>query len=204
MKSQIWTLVRATSAAVALTLATVAQAADVTLPFGEQAKLDALSGVYTSVGVENWYGAYGTRSFSFSNGKWSLDFVFALDPAMQQKVFEFHTEGPYRIFGKSAAVEGAFEAVFTESVKAVTLRSDNAKLVESMGMAGCNLKLGTKVDVSKTGCASWKPVAVCGEDHDLLAVDAAGKVFFGVRPKDNDMCTADKRPKALLPAVIKR
>ncbi len=47
------------------------------------------------------------------------------------------------------------------------------------------------------------PVAVCPEDHDLLAIDDAGALRFGVRPPDNDMCTADKRPTALPPAVIK-
>ena len=38
---------------------------------------------------------------------------------------------------------------------------------------------------------------------DLLALDASG-LRFGVRPPDNDMCTPDKTPTALLPAVIRR
>lgn len=193
-----------TCATLLLALPGLGRAADVTLPFGERAKLEALSGTFSSVAPENWYRAYGTRSFTFDKGRWSLTFVYALDPAMEQKVFEFHTEGPYRIVGKSVAVEGAFEAVFTEEVKAVTLRSGNAKLVEAMGMAGCDLRLDARVDISETGCAGWKPVAVCREDHDLVAVDAAGKLFFGIRPGDNDMCGAAKRPTALLPAVVKR
>lgn len=196
---------RSMCAAVALVgAASLARAADVTMPFGGQPQLEALSGTYASVGAENWYLGYGTRTFTFDKGKWSLTFVYALDPAMAQRVFEFHTEGPYKVIAKSAKVDGAFDTTFYEDVKAVTLRTTDAKLVEAMGLAGCNLQLNVRTDISKSGCARWKPVAQCREDHDLLAVDAAGKLFFGVRPADNDMCTPDKRPTALLPAVIKK
>lgn len=34
--------------------------------------------------------------------------------------------------------------------------------------------------------------------------DEKGNLYFGVRPADNNMCTADRRPTALLPAVAKR
>lgn len=204
MKKWLNNLVLAAAAAMSLTFLRPADAADVTMPFADRAQLEALAGTYASVGVENWYGAYGTRTFAFDKGRWSLTFVYALDPAMQKKVFEFHTEGPYKIVGKSAAVVGAYEAVFYEDVKAVTLRSTDAKLVQAMGLTNCNLTLDSRTDISKSGCAGWKSVADCPEDNDLLAIDAAGKLFFGVRPRDNDMCTADKRPKALLPAVIRR
>ncbi|MBC8050391.1 MAG: hypothetical protein H7X92_09640 [Chitinophagales bacterium] len=191
--------------AVALLGAThAAQAADITTPLGGQAQLEALSGTYVSVAAENWYRGYGTRAFNFDEGKWGLTFVYALDPAMLQKVFEFHTEGPYRVVAKSSTVEGAFDTTFYEDVKGVTLRTTDTKLIEAMGLAGCNLKLNIKTDISKSGCARWKPVAQCREDHDLLAIDAAGKLLLGVRPADNDMCTPDKRPTALLPAVTKK
>jgi hypothetical protein len=73
-----------------------------------------------------------------------------------------------------------------------------------MGMAHCGLRTGVMTDISKAGCAHWAPVSVCREDNDLLAIDAVGKLFFGVRPNDNDMCSPEKRPTALLPAVVKR
>jgi hypothetical protein len=72
-----------------------------------------------------------------------------------------------------------------------------------MGMADCGLTVNLEADISVTGCAAWRPVAVCGEDHDLLALSDAG-LHFGVRPADNDMCTPDKLPTALLPAVVAR
>lgn len=70
-------------------------------------------------------------------------------------------------------------------------------------MGECNLTVNLEADISQTGCAAWRSVAVCGEDHDLFALDATG-LRFGVRPADNDMCTPDKTPTALLPAVVKR
>jgi hypothetical protein len=72
-----------------------------------------------------------------------------------------------------------------------------------MGMVDCGLTLNLETDISETGCAAWAPVALCGEDHDLLALSDAG-LHFGVRPADNDMCSADKTPTALLPAVVLR
>lgn len=191
--------------AIVLPIGSVAAlAGDITAPLQPASRLEVLDGTFTSVGAENWYRGYGTRTFTFRNGTWSLDFVYALDPEMQTKVFEFHTGGPYKLLGASAAVDGAYEAVFYEHTKAVTLRTADADLVAAMGMAGCRLTLDERTDISATGCAGWKPVSVCSEDHDLLAMDAAGKLFFGVRPPDNDMCTPGKRPKALLPAVVKR
>ncbi len=52
-------------------------------------------------------------------------------------------------------------------------------------------------------CAGWKPVSECREDHDLLAISAAG-LQFGVRAaRQTNMCTADRRPTALLQPVVR-
>jgi hypothetical protein len=59
------------------------------------------------------------------------------------------------------------------------------------------------VDISDRGCAGWKRVAQCREDHDLLALSAEG-LHVGVRPRDNDMCPPDRPPTALLPAMVWR
>lgn len=173
-------------------------------PYGDRTALESLSGTYASPKVENWYGAYGTREFTFGAGTWGLRFRLALDPEMKQPVFEFRTGGPYQIRSESAAVPGAYEAVFHESAKYVTLLTSDPGLIKGFGLASCKLQPNVEADISATGCANWKPVAACGEDHDLLAIDARGAVYFGVRPADNDMCTADKRPTALLGPVIRR
>lgn len=171
--------------------------------YGDRTALERLDGVYASTAPEAWYGGFGTRTFTFENGRWGLTFTHALDPAMEHKTFRFRTEGTFDVGKPSTTVPGAFETVFHEDVKHVTLLMTDPKLIAAFGFAGCGLKPGVEVDVSSTGCAGWKPVAVCGEDHDLLAIDAAG-LYFGVRPADNDMCTPDKRPTALLQPVVKK
>ena len=171
--------------------------------FAGREALEGLSGRYASAAPEPWYGGHGLRDFSFGEGRWSLVFTHALDPEMRRPSFAFRTFGPYRVGAPSAAVPGAFEAVFTEERKLVTLLTDDPRVIAAFGFAGCGLRPGVEVDVSERGCAGWRPVAACAEDHDLLALDARG-LHFGVRPRDNDMCTAERRPTALLPPVPPR
>jgi hypothetical protein len=154
-----------------------------------------LTGTYSSTAPEPWYGAWGIREFKFDNGSWSLKFVFALDPKMQMRVFEFRTVGTYYLGIQNKDVPKAF--------KFVTLLTKDAALANKFGFKSCGLIADVEKDISISGCANWKPVAVCGQDHDLLALDSKGGLSFGVRPMDNDMCTSAKRPKALLPAVFK-
>jgi hypothetical protein len=168
----------------------------------DRAALANLHGTWSSPAPEPWYGGWGTRRFTFEAGRWSLVFTHALDAAMTRPSFVFRTHGPYTVGAESAAVPGAFEAVFGEEAKLVTLMTSDAAVIAAFGFAGCGLVPGVEVDVSARGCAGWKPVAECGEDHDLLALGAAG-LHFGVRPRDNDMCTAARRPTALLPAVVR-
>ena len=169
----------------------------------EAAALQALHGTYVSPAVEEWFGGYGTREFVFADGRWSLIFTHALDPQMTMRTFQFRTGGAYRVGEGSQTVDGAFETVFDEDWKHVTLLTDVPEIVASMGMADCGLTVNLETDISDSGCAAWQPVEVCGEDHDLIALSNEG-LHFGQRPADNDMCTAEKRPTALLPAVVAR
>ena len=88
------------------------------------------------------------------------------------------------------------------SAPIVTLLTYNPEIVAAMSMAECGLTCNLETDISETGCASWRPLAECGEDHDLFAMDAVG-VYFRVRPADNDMCTPARTPTALLPVVAR-
>lgn len=166
-------------------------------------ELQTLKGTYSDPTSYPYGSAYGKRVFTFNEGQWSLKFVLALDPELTQPVFEFRTRGSYQIQAPSKAVPGAYEADFSEDVKLLTLKTDNAQLVEAFGLAACALPLNQEVDISIKGCSGWKPVSVCPTDHDLLALTDDGALQFGQRPMDNDMCTAAKRPTALTPAVRK-
>jgi hypothetical protein len=171
--------------------------------FADAATLQALRGTFVSPAAEPWYGGFGTREFVFADGRWSLIFTHALDPAMTERTFQFRTGGAYEVTAPSEAVPGAFEATFGEDWKHVTLLTTRPEVIAGMGMADCGLTPNLETDISDSGCAAWKPVADCGSDYDLLAMDAAG-LYFGQRPADNDMCSPDKRPTALLPPVLLR
>ncbi len=43
----------------------------------------------------------------------------------------------------------------------------------------------------------------CSEATDLLSLDAEGLLYFGERPADNNMCSAERRPTKLTPGVKK-
>lgn len=165
-------------------------------------KLQTLSGTYAD-GPEGYaYGkAFGKRTFTFKNGAWTLDFTLALDPGFTAQVFTFRTLGSYEVVGPSAKVPGAYDAVFKENQKFLTLKTTDAALANGFGFGACALTPNVEKDVSVEGCLGWKPVSVCSEDHDLLALTSDGSVRFGVRPADNDMCTPEKRPTELTPAV---
>ena len=170
---------------------------------GTKRDLQNLSGTFASLKAEDWgRGTFGHREFSFDKGKWSLKFTLALDPEMNAKVFEFRTFGNYKIVGKSKVVD-AYNAVFYEHKKFVTLLTDNKELIQGFGLMDCNLTPFKEKDISENGCALWPAVKACSEDHDLLALDKQGQLYFGKRPEDNNMCTSDRRPTSLLPPVKK-
>ncbi len=190
-------------AAFAAAATIVALAVPATAQTADRAALETLTGTFHSPAVEEWYGGYGTREFVFAKGKWSLTFIHALDPQMTQRTFQFRTGGAYEVRKASEAVPGAFHTVFDEDWKHLTLLTPVPKIAAAMGMADCGLTVNLEADISAKGCAAWRPVAVCGKDHDLLSLSQKG-LHFGVRPADNDMCTADKTPTALLSAVVAR
>jgi len=188
---------------IAFAIAALAHAGHAQAGGGSAAELAALDGVWASPAAEPWYGGFGTREFAFAGGRWELTFTHALDPEMKMKTFVFRTGGPYTVGAASASVQGAHEAVFGEEWKKLTSFIEDAGMAKAFGFAPCGLVAGVEKDISAEGCANWKPVAQCGEDHDLLAMKD-GKLYFGVRPADNDMCTPDKRPTALLGPVVAR
>lgn len=181
--------------------------ADNPKPTAENMKqlLENLKGTYKDRKAVDWgRGTYGTREFTFNKSQWTLTFILALDPEMKNQVFIFRTEGNYKILDKSITVSNAYNALFIENKKFVTLKTTDPKLAQAFGFAGCGLVPNQEKDISLTGCSLWKPVSECNEDHDLLSLDKDGKLYFGQRPPDNNMCSADKRPTQLYVPVEKQ
>jgi hypothetical protein len=166
--------------------------------------LENLSGIYRDPKPVNWgRGTFGSREFTFSKGKWTLNFILALDPEMKNQVFVFRTFGTYKVWDKSTKVPNAYNALFLEDKKFVTLKTSNERIIMDFGLTQCGFTKDVEKDISVTGCSLWKPVTQCNEDHELLALDNEGKLYFGLRPANNDMCSADKRPTKLNVPVVK-
>lgn len=181
--------------------------ADNSKPTAENMKqlLENLNGTYKDRKAVDWgRGTYGTREFTFSKGRWTLNFILALDPEMKNQVFIFRTEGNYRVLDQSITVPNAYNALFIENKKFVTLKTSDTKLAQAFGLAACGLVQNQEKDISQIGCSLWKSVTECNEDHDLLSLDKDGKLYFGLRPPDNNMCSTDKRPTQLYVPVEKQ
>ncbi len=167
--------------------------------------LQNLKGTYKDPKAVDWgRGTFGTREFTFNKGKWTLNFILALDPEMKNQVFVFRTMGTYQVLDKSATVPDAYNALFLEDKKFVTLKTGDAQLAQAFGLAQCNFVKDVEKDISITGCSLWKSVKECNQDHDLLSLDKEGKLYFGLRPPDNNMCSAEKRPTQLYVPVVKQ
>lgn len=188
---------------IAATLTTIAFAFTTNPNLDSKTKLENLSGTYADVTPYNYGKAYGKRIFTFDKGNWTLDFTLSLDPEMKMQVFKFRTFGTYRIQNKSTTIADTYEAVFFEEKKFLTLKTNDEKLIKAFGFAPCALKVDVEHDVSENGCIGWKSVRECPGDYDLLSLDNEGRLYFGNRPQDNDMCSPEKRPTALTPPVTK-
>ncbi len=168
-----------------------------------KSQLENLSGTYTDAKPYAYGKGFGKRVFTFEKGNWTLNFTFSLDPEMKRQVFQFRTFGTYKVQGKSSKVANSYNAIFNEEKKLLTLKTSDENLVKAFGFTPCNMMKDVEQDVSETGCSGWKSVAECPGDHDLLSLDKEGKLYFGSRPQDNNMCSPDKRPTSLTPPVIK-
>lgn len=166
-------------------------------------KLEHLTGTYEDIKPYSYGKAWGKRVFTFDKGKWTLVFTLGLDPELKMQVFQFRTFGTYKVQGKSNKVADTYNALFTEEKKLLTLKTSDENLIRVFGFAPCNMTLDVEQDVSEKGCSGWKSVADCPGDNDLLSLDKDGKLYFGNRPQDNDMCSPEKRPTSLTPPVEK-
>ncbi len=119
------------------------------------------------------------------------------------QVFKFRTFETFKIEDKSTKVADTYNAVFYEDKKFLTLKTSDENLIEAFGFVPFNMAIDLEQDVSKKGYSGWKSLKDCPSDCDLISLDKVGKLYFGNRPRDNDMCSPDKRPKSLTPQVIK-
>lgn len=161
-----------------------------------QAKMALPSGTYASVAAEDLgNGTWGTRKFTFDKDTWALTFTLYGDKALAHPVFALDVSGPFSV-GAASKVQGAHNAQFRFSRKALTVFTDDAQTLKNLGFAGCGLEKGKAVDVSEKGCSFVGSVAAYGEEFDLLKLDG-DTLYLGARPADGNMGVETKRPAAL-------
>lgn len=163
-------------------------------------------GRWRSPCVPNGQGQHIALAFDIAATNWNLDYVTYGDDACAAPFLSVRVEGTYALTGASS-VAGAQNAVFRFTRKTVTPHGA-AAVGYAQSIASCGTGAwsdGVARDVTASGCAGigQRPVASCGQDYDLVAVDAT-TLRFGQRPADNDMCTEDKRPAALATLAMQR
>jgi Adenomatosis polyposis coli down-regulated 1 len=150
---------------------------------------------------------YFVLDFDLADARWDLDYVVHGDAACTAPLLTVHIAGPYALERPSASVEGAWEARFAFDEKTIRPEVDALRDVLN-GLDGCGAEdfaTGVANDVYTTGCAPFGqyPRERCEADYDLVRV-VDDTLFFGARPADNDMCTAERRPTALSPVGARR
>lgn len=124
--------------------------------------LTRLNGTYADPAPYAYGKAFGHRTFKFAKGTWELLFTLSLDPEQKMPVFSCRTKGTYRVEGTSSKQAGAYNAVFRESKKWLTLRTKDAQLAKAFGLDNCGLTAGLEQDISASGCALWQYVTDAG------------------------------------------
>ena len=141
-----------------------------------------------------------TLDFRNTASTWALDYVTYADMTCATPFVTAHIEGPYTVTGTSATVAGAWEARLAFDRKQVTPASAAAAgfLASAAGCGRAGFSAATPTDVLELGCPGLGqlPRSTCAADYDLVSIGADG-LRFGDRPKDNDLCTAGKRPAKL-------
>lgn len=153
------------------------------------------NGVWRSERVESLgSGTFGTRTFTFKNKNWEVEFTFYLDSLKKQPVFTFRATGDYLLQGASATLPKTQNVRFNFQKKYLTLLTDNADIIKSFGFAGCKLTKGKEADITETGCSFLPSKAAYGQEYDLFS-KKMGKLYLGTR--SSDMSSEEKRPTTL-------
>lgn len=149
---------------------------------------------------------YNRLDFTLGDADWSLDYVVHADAACATRLVTVHIDGPYAVGAPHATLPEVYEARFGFTKKTITPHVQ--PLADALGSMGCGSgawAVDQPQDVLERGCAGFGqyPASSCAADYDLVKLDG-GKLQFGARPADNDMCTPAKRPSALNPVIFSR
>jgi hypothetical protein len=171
---------------------------------GGAAPAPSLAGRWVSDTCEASGTNYFKRDFTMTDTTWDLAFSIYGDATCGTKVLSVAIGGDYAIGDPSSVVPGARQAEFRFTRRTTTPLAQ--PLVDLLTQSKCGSgawSIGQTQDTLAAGCApiGQYPKDKCPSDNDVVKVDGT-RLYFGDRPADNDMCTPDKRPKALTAAAV--
>lgn len=152
----------------------------------------ALAGRWVSAAPEAMGPIQGTRDFAFEADRWSVTFTAFADPEAAQALFRLDVGGRFVLGGPSAAVDGAFEAIFPADRRRITALSEAG--VQMFAAQGCALQVGVALDLTSQGCGFVPSLMAAMGEYDLVAM-RDGRLFLGDRAAD----LSKARPTALTP-----
>lgn len=140
---------------------------------------------------------YLTRDFTFADGRWSIDFAVAADPAGETVLFAGRNEGSYSV-SPDRMTSGSYPAKFDFEARSLTPRVP--AIADALTAAGCGAtdwQVGEAQDVLAQGCEAFRIFSgdECAGEFDVVRIDGA-QLFLGPRPADGFMCSEDLRPEA--------
>lgn len=148
---------------------------------------------------------YIIRDYTFTDDAFRAVTTVYGDPLSDIKFYTATVDGTYKLAGESETVEGATKIDFT--LAQITIKPDSLAFVDIFMRSGCGdgmWGLDTPQDVSRTGCLSFRSIADCPVEYNIVSI-MGDSLQLGVRPKDGDLCSAEKRPEELsLSALIRQ
>lgn len=161
-----------------------------------------LAGSWVSPSCEVGTGAdgssfYYTRSFTFTDATWTIDFVLFEDTACSYKLSTATIAGPYTLLDLVEDLEGTRQGNFERDTLTVTAHDQGmADYFASTGCGSATWSLDSAQDVSGTGCAplGLENTTDCPTEFDIVKLDGSS-LYFGDR--STGMCDESKRTHVL-------
>jgi hypothetical protein len=147
------------------------------------------------------------RLFTITDKTWAMDFSTFGDANCSEstKLLTVDTGGKYKL-GKESLAPGGTEGEFMFSHRKVTPKAkENIAWLNSSKICGfADWTAGKAKDLQKTGCAQFGayPLKDCKGEYDIVKLEG-NKLYFGARPADSNLCSADRRAKEFGAPLIK-
>ena len=153
-------------------------------------------------------GSFAQLTFDIKAAQWHLDYKSFADKDCKTGTMTTAIDGPWELTQASKVGDGVYEAEFGFAQRSITPHMEGAvKFLSGLKPCGGSaaFEVGTSKSIHADGCPNigMYPAEKCATDFDIATVKD-GMLFFGQRPKDNNMCTAEKRPTKLIQYGFKR